>query len=200
MMRLFIGLPIPPSLSDRLAMASGGIQGARWIPRENHHVTLRFIGEVDDPTAEDVHDRLDRIRCGAVPVTVDGLGIFGPSKAPSLLFADVHRSQELMTLQRKIDRAMVGLGLGPDKRKFHPHVSLARLRQPERGRLQRFLEANGSLYAGPFEIDRFTLYRSHLHGSGSLYQPLAEYELDGGVESGFSRAQEDAWQALALGV
>lgn len=177
MLRLFVGLPIPDPLIDRLTLLQGGIPGARWVPQANFHLTLRFVGEVDPPTAEDVDNALTRLSGDPVGIGLDGVGTFGTARSPALLFANVPRSEGLALLQRKIERALSQLGLAADRRKFHPHITLARLKNPDRHRLQRFLDDNGALFAPAVSVDRFRLYRSHLHGQGSVYQPVADYPL-----------------------
>lgn len=177
MLRLFIGLPIPETLVDRLTLLQGGIPGARWVPEANFHLTLRFLGEVEPPVGEDIVHALDRIQADPVALALDGVGTFGTQRSPALLFANVPRTDALVALNRKVERAMGQLGLAADRRKFHPHITLARLKNPDRHRLQRFLDDHGGLFAPPVPVDRFRLYRSHLHGQGSVYQPVADYPL-----------------------
>ena len=76
MIRLFVALGLPDALRDELSMLSGGIPGARWVPDENYHVTLRFIGEVPGWQAQEVDDALAAIRAPGFDLTLRGIGTF----------------------------------------------------------------------------------------------------------------------------
>ncbi|HET8728060.1 MAG TPA: RNA 2',3'-cyclic phosphodiesterase [Alphaproteobacteria bacterium] len=178
MIRLFTALDLPEAVRDRLAMLQSGVPGARWIRPENLHVTLRFIGEVDEHVAEDLDASLARAAAPGFDLRLSGVGHFGTERKPTTLWVGVERSDALQFLHDKVDRALVAAGLTPDDRKFKPHVTLARLRSHARvERVGRWLEANALFQAGPIRIDGFVLYRSHLGSEGSVYEPLVEYPL-----------------------
>lgn len=179
-MRLFVGVPLPDDIRQRLAMISGGVPGARWIRPENLHLTLRFLGETDGARAEDLVSELSRVDCGAFPMTIRGLGAFGDRKRPRILWAGIPPSAALIRLHGKVEQAVQRAGLGPDHRKFHPHVTLARLKDAQNIKLERFLTANGHLETRPFQVEGFTLYESFLASEGAHYRPIAEFELTDG--------------------
>src|SRR5690606_14358804 len=128
MPRLFTGIEVPTEVAFALSLKRGGLQGARWIDPENYHITLRFIGDVDQTVADEVVDALDRL-AHSEPFTIrlNHLGAFGGDK-PRALYAGVENNATLQRLQAAQERVMQRLGLEPDGRKFVPHVSLARLR------------------------------------------------------------------------
>jgi 2'-5' RNA ligase len=178
MIRLFTALDLPPDIRERLVMLQSGVPGARWIRPENLHVTLRFIGEVDEHVVEDLDAALGRTVAPGFELRLEGVGYFGPVKRPANLWAGVERSDAIQFLHDKIDRALVAAGLSPDDRKFRPHVTLARLKADSRtDRIGRWLEENALFRAGPIPVSRFVLYRSHLGSDGSVYEPLMEYPL-----------------------
>lgn len=178
MIRLFTALPLPESTRERLSMLQAGVPGARWIRPENLHVTLRFIGEVDEGIAADLDAALGRATAPGFELRLGGVGHFGPARKPHSLWAGVERCEALQFLHDKIDRAVVAAGLQPDDRKFRPHVTLARLRPDVRHeRVGRWLEDHALFQAGPIKVDDFVLFRSHLGAEGSVYEPLAEYPL-----------------------
>lgn len=179
MLRLFIALDLPGGIRDRLVMLQAGVPGARWIKPENLHVTLRFIGEVDDPVAQDIDAALRRVAAPGFELMLDGVGHFGTERKPQVLWAGIARSEPLQFLRDKIDRALVAAGLKPDERKFRPHVSLARLKDAPADRVARWLGGNALFLAGPVAVQGFALYRSHLHNEGSIYEELAHYPLNG---------------------
>src|SRR5829696_3098658 len=128
MPRLFTGLEIPPDISQALSSYRGGLPGARWIDPENYHITLRFIGDVDHAMARDLFSLLgDGRRRGLVTVTFDQLASFGGER-PRVVFARAVPTNGLQELQAEQERLIRRAGLPPEKRKFHPHVTLARLR------------------------------------------------------------------------
>src|ERR1700678_1525875 len=127
MPRLFTGLEIPPSVAQSLSMMRGGLPGARWIDPENYHLTLRFIGDIDDALAHEIAVMLGRVRRGAFELRLDGLSSFGGRK-PRSLVASVAANPALTELQAEHERILRRFGLEPEGRKYTPHIALARLR------------------------------------------------------------------------
>lgn len=177
MMRLFVALPLPEMVRARLALLQGGVPGGRWQEPATFHVTLRFVGEVDEPVAAELDGALARIAAPGFAIGLDGVGHFGTPRRPESLWVGVARSEPLQFLRDKVDRAAVAAGLEPDDRKYRPHVTLGRLRQAPAERVARWLADNALFMAGPIAVDRFVLYRSHLQASGAIHEPLAEYML-----------------------
>ncbi|KAF0224341.1 MAG: hypothetical protein FD176_1277 [Rhodospirillaceae bacterium] len=176
MIRLFVGLALPSDLAARLAALAGGIPGARWVAAHNLHVTLRFIGAVDEGMAEDLHHRLRAIHGPAFDLRLDGFGTFGGGK-PRALWAGIAAHAELDSLQIRIEQAARDVGLAAETRKFTPHVTLAWLKAAPPERIAAFL-AHHSPFVALLPVTGFTLYRSHLGGEGAEYEALAEYFLD----------------------
>ncbi|MBI3434017.1 MAG: RNA 2',3'-cyclic phosphodiesterase, partial [Proteobacteria bacterium] len=127
MPRIFTALEVPAAIAQSLVMLRGGLPGARWIEAENYHLTLRFIGDVDDAQARDVASVLAGVRRPALVLRLDGLQAFGGRK-PRALVATAAPSPALGELQAEQERLMRRIGLDPDARKYTPHVTLARLR------------------------------------------------------------------------
>src|SRR5215211_357442 len=110
MPRIFTGLEIPDDVGQSLATLRGGLPGARWIDPENYHVTLRFIGDVDDAMAHEVASVLGRVRRPRFDVRVEDLRSFGGRK-PRAIVATLGPAQVLMELQAEHERLMQLLGL-----------------------------------------------------------------------------------------
>lgn len=176
MIRLFVGLALPAAVAARLESLGGGIPGARWIEARNLHVTLRFIGEVEEGLAAEIDEALAGIAAPGFDLALDGFGTFGRAK-PNHLWAAVERAPGLLHLQAKVEAAVVRLGLEPEGRKYIPHVTLARFKEAPVGRVQDFIAGHSPFHAGPWPVDRFVLYRSHLGRSGAEYEALADYPL-----------------------
>ncbi len=179
MIRLFVALPLPDEVRERLSRLAAGLPGAKWIKSENYHVTLRFIGEVPEDTAHDVDAALDTVTTQPFPVTLDGLGTFGRGHMAKTLWVGVRPSDPLRHLRDKVESALVRAGLPPEERKFTPHVTLARLGDTPEAKLAAYLGANGMFLAGPIQAERFVLFESVLGKGGSAYHELRSYPLGG---------------------
>jgi 2'-5' RNA ligase len=178
MIRLFVGLALPESLKDRLAALSGGLPNSRWTPPQNLHLTLRFIGEVDETTADDIDGQLQGIRAAAFPLEIDGLGTFAHGRRAFHLWVGAKRTPSLMHLQEKIESAVVRAGCDPERRRFQPHVTLARLKDPPLHRLRNFI-AGHNLFQASLAVSSFTLFSSHLGRGDPIYRAEREYPLGG---------------------
>lgn len=177
MIRLFVGLALPDGVIARLAMLCAGLPGANWVEPVNMHLTLRFIGEVEESAAEDIDRMLGGFRAEAFSLELAGLGTFGEGAKAHALWAGVMPSPALSHLQAKIESAVVRAGLPPEGRKFTPHVTLAWLNRPQPNRLQAYIEGNNLFSAGPFAVDQFTLFESRLGKGGAVYIPQVDYAL-----------------------
>ena len=177
-MRLFVGLPLPGDLRRRLAGLAGGLPGARWVAPDNLHVTLRFIGEVDDGQAEDIDAALAAIRAPAFAVTVAGVGCFDRGRQVHAVWAAVEAGEAIGHLYEKVELAVMRAGCEPERRKFKAHVTLARLRDTPVRRVGEYIQTRQGFPGGTFTAGCFTLYRSHLGHGGAHYEALVDYPLD----------------------
>lgn len=177
MLRLFVGIAIPHKIAGQLALMQGGIPGARWTDRHNFHLTLNFIGEVDEATAEIVDEILSSIHVPAFTLNLEGIGNFSQGNDPTVLWAGVSREEKLFRLQEKIMHALDVLHIRSDNRKYTPHVTLARFRRPDDEKVAVFGNTHANYQSEPFDVDSFILYRSHLTKNGPYYDPLIRYSL-----------------------
>jgi 2'-5' RNA ligase len=177
-MRLFVALDMPWSVREQLAALSGsGIPGARWVPPENFHLTLRFIGDIPGHVARDVDDALLALRAKGFALTLTGMGTFAKGGISSALWVGVERTPALDHLRSKIETALQRCGLEPERRKFQPHVTLARLDNPAEGKVAAFVQAHNLFRSAPIPVEHFTLFSSLLCKDHAVYTPEAEYEL-----------------------
>lgn len=168
MPRLFTALEIPRNAALSLSLLRGGLPGARWIDVENYHITLRFIGDVDGRTADEIVDRLDRIDRPEFQLNLNGIGSFG-SKKPHSVWAGVTQAPEMYALQAEIERICQRIGLPPDPRKFTPHVTLARLKSSRVDDVVHYLAGRGDFHTAPFTVTRFVLLSSKESVGGGPY-------------------------------
>jgi 2'-5' RNA ligase len=176
MQRLFVALRPLPLVRSWLLGLMGGVRGARWQRDDQLHLTLRFIGEVDRHMARDVDAALAAIRHPPFEVTLATLGLFDRRGRPEALWIGARPREPLAALHRKIDQALVGCGLAPERRAYLPHVTLARFGR-ESGPLGPFMEEQGGATSPPFSADAFLLFESRLGADGSAYVELARYAL-----------------------
>jgi 2'-5' RNA ligase len=175
MPRLFTALEIPSEIVQSMARLRGGLPGARWIEPEHYHLTLRFIGDVDDALAEEIADLLSKVERPAFDLRIDGLGSFGGNR-PRAVVAAVAAVAELAELQADHERIMQRVGLQPD-RKYKPHVTLARLRDTSSRQVADFLSIRQPFRSPPFSVARFVLYSSRASIGGGPYVVEAGYPL-----------------------
>jgi 2'-5' RNA ligase len=168
MPRLFTALEIPRNAAMSLSLLRGGLPGARWIDVENYHITLRFIGDVDGRTADEIVERLDRIERPEFQIKLDGIGAFG-SKKPHSVWAGVTPNPEMFALQGEIERICQRVGLSADPRKFMPHVTLGRLKSSRLDDVAHYLSGRGNFQTSLFTASRFVLLSSRESVGGGPY-------------------------------
>jgi len=175
--RLFTGLEVPYNVQLALSLKRGGLSGARWIDPENYHITLRFIGDVDNRTADEISYELDRLTYSeAFPVRLSHLGAFG-GDMPRALYAGVENNDALHHLQASHERVLRRAGLEPEARKFVPHVSLARLRGAHALEVAQFIHEAGKFSPLTFTVGRFVLFSSKASVGGGPYLVEQSYPL-----------------------
>src|ERR1700683_3573517 len=160
MPRLFTGLEIPRHVAESLAMMRGGLPGARWIDPENYHLTLRFIGDIDDALARDIASLLGRVQRQPFELRLDGLTSFGGRK-PRAVVAAPTAKPPLLELQAEQERLLQRLGLEPEGRKYIPHVTLARLRDSSSHQVAEYLSTRGLFRTLSFGVEDFVLFEAN---------------------------------------
>ncbi len=178
-MRLFVGIPFPDDIRDRLGGLLGGLPGTRWVRPENLHISLRFIGEVAGGDEIDIDRALGAVGFEPFELTLSGVGCFESRGRVHVVWAGIEKPDALGRLQGSVESALVRSGVEPEHRKFKPHVTLARMKNGSASEAGQFLEAHNGFAAGPFTIDHFTLFESHLGGGGAHYVALQDYPLEG---------------------
>jgi RNA 2',3'-cyclic 3'-phosphodiesterase len=176
MHRLFVAIRPPESIRDLLVDAMDVSADFRWQNDEQLHLTLRFIGEVDRPLANDIADGLGLIRAAPIEVRIAGLGRFDQRNSGAL-WAGVEPKPALTALAAKIERTCQSVGLPPERRAFHPHITLARWKGRRTREVQAFLERKGGLSSEPFIVGEFILFESRLSRHGAHYEEVTSYAL-----------------------
>ncbi len=177
MHRLFIAIRPPEEVRDLLIDAMDDGTELRWVGDEQLHLTLRFIGEVERPVANDLAAALGRLRFGGFDLRISGVGRFDRRNGGAL-WAGVEPRTPVAALAAKVERICQETGLPPERRAFHPHITLARWKGRSSSAADAFIERNRALSSRPFAVDRFILFESHLSRHGPHYEAVAEYALD----------------------
>lgn len=173
MHRLFLAIRPPEAIRDRLCDLMEGPEPLRWQSDDQLHCTLRFIGEVERPQAEDIAQALQGVRFNPFALSLAGVGRFA-RRSGGALWAGLAPREPLAALAAKVERLCQTLGLEPERRAYHPHITLARWKGREPP-LDAWLRAHAGLASDPWPVDRFTLYESSLSRSGAHYRAIADY-------------------------
>jgi len=178
MHRLFIAIDFPEDVREALANRCFGVPAAKWVSKDQLHLTLRFIGDADDTLLSDIEETLHDVNASRFCLTLKGVGYFPPRKKPNVLWVGMEPCEPLMVLRDEIERLMEELGLEPEPRKYHPHLTLARLR-PEAPlpKITGFLAANNLFKAENIPISEFHLYSSVLMPAGAVHTIETSYQL-----------------------
>ena len=176
MHRLFVAIRPPEDIRDLLIDAMDDSPDFRWQEEEQLHLTLRFVGEVERPVANDLADALAAVRAQPFSIRVNGVGRF-EQRNSGALWAGVEPREPLATLAGKVERACLTVGLEPERRAFHPHITIARWKGRRTRELASFLDRRRNLASEPFEVDAVTLFESRLSRHGAHYEEVASYPL-----------------------
>ncbi|MEM7022032.1 MAG: RNA 2',3'-cyclic phosphodiesterase [Pseudomonadota bacterium] len=183
MPRLFVALDLPEEVKHSLEPLASGLGDVRWLDADQQHLTLRFLGQLDNGTSQEVAEALALVTGVPLELRLQGIGHFPLRGEPRVLWVGVEKSDELMRLKRRIDRALEDFGLEPEARKFSPHVTIARIRGPlSPDRIASYLMRHNLYKSTPFAVSDFHLFSSWLRPEGADYQIEASYELVPGIE------------------
>jgi len=176
MHRLFVAIRPPEEVRDLLIDAMDDSPALRWVGDEQLHLTLRFIGEVERPVANDIAAALDRVRSSNFQLRISGVGKF-EKRSGGALWAGVEPKTPVVSLAAKVERALQQVGLEPEHRAFSPHITLARWNRRNSEAVEAFLRRNSDLHSDPFDVDRFVLFESKLSRHGPHYEEIAAFAL-----------------------
>lgn len=179
MQRIFLGLSIPSAVKSQLISLQGGIPGANWVDPENYHITLKFIGEVDEITKEDIAESLDDLSFPTFQINLQGIDIFSRGNDPHHLWVKPNPEEPLLKLNSKIENHLQNyLNLKKDTHKFTPHLTIAKLKNSNLNKVGQFIQWHNLFKSITFDITEYTLFQSLLTPKGAVYKPLDIFSLD----------------------
>lgn len=168
-MRTFIGLSLPEKIRDSIARICYGIEGARWVPEENFHVTLVFLGELDSTEFDSLREICTNVSAGSFPLKADGLGWFG-FKKPAILYIACDPDPRLLNLQKTLESGCKRAGFSVEKREYKPHITIARFRDSAQRSVMTYLEEFRDFTLPVFEPGEFHIYSSRSGTDGPIYR------------------------------
>ena len=180
MIRLFVGLELPEKVKEQLLSLDKNLPGALWKSADKLHLTLSFVGNVEEPVAEELVRELRFIRFPAFHLSLKEIGYFESSGMPHHLWAGVAEDKALRELQEKVEGVVRKVGLGnQDKFKFHPHVTLAKLQGTQLTDVMDYIGKNNLFHSELFLVESFSLFSSHAKeaGEGKYYKIEEQYPL-----------------------
>ena len=169
MTRLFVGLKIPEDIREELLSLCSGLENVRWVKKENFHITLQFIGEVQKSYLDDLVQSLSEIRFSQFDLTLNGINFFNSTGLIRSIWIGIREKENLMRLHSKINISIEKAGISFKRRKFMPHVSIARFTRQPVSRFQDYIEGNALFSSRSFTIENFTLFESVLKPDGPIY-------------------------------
>ena len=179
-MRVFLAIDLPDAIRGELERLQEHLPVGRHVPSENLHLTLSFLGDQSDAACEDAHEALSEVHAKPFDLRLAGLGSFGKT-SPQVIFADVEKCEELSELERKITRKLRNAGVQFQKRRFRPHVTIARLSKTLSAAgfadVQSFLASQGSFQGSRFQVREFHFFCSTLTPDQARHEILASYDL-----------------------
>lgn len=181
MPRLFVALQLPGPLRQAVDDLQSGLRSARWLQEDALHLTLAFIGEIDGSAQHRIEAALAGVTARRLRMELHGLGCFPPRGAPRVLWIGASPKAELVALSRAVRHALGRAGLVPERRRFMPHVTIARFRHPPSpAELEGYLGAHSLFRTAPAGVASFHLYSSVLRTSGARYTIETAFPLAAG--------------------
>lgn len=172
MIRLFVAVNIPNNIKRLIAGLGGSIPRAQPVPEEQLHLTLKFIGEVENSRLIDIREGLNDISFYPFKLNLKGVGTFPPRGSPRVLWVGIEPQDNLQLLRNKIEKALAYREIPREKRKFAPHLTIARLKSSPIKRLHQFLAGNSFLQSPDFSVSSFSLYSSQITPKGAIHSNL----------------------------
>jgi 2'-5' RNA ligase len=177
MIRLFIAIDIAEDIRMLICNMGGSIPGAKSVPSSQIHLTLKFLGDTESSLLDEIVYALAAIEHEPITIAIRSVGHFPPRGAPRVIWTGIHPVHNVVKLRNKVEKTLVDIGIERDKRKFSPHITLARLKNSPISRVTRFLADNSMLETPPFSITEFQLYSSTLSQKGAIHIKEATFPL-----------------------
>ena len=191
LLRAFIAVEIPSSLQNTIQESTSGLHKTlsndliRWVPPQNVHLTLKFLGDVSSSNLDLIKQMLtaEVAQHPCFEMQAEGIGSFPNSRRPRVIWVGLHAPAVLESLQRGIESASARLGYTSEEKSFSPHLTIGRVKQnlsaPEIQRIRAALEETKIGLLGIVHVDAAHLFKSDLQPGGSVYTRLISAKCGG---------------------
>lgn len=168
--RLFVAIDLPDSTRQLLTGLDPHIRGVRWTEPGQMHLTLGFFADVPQDIELKLRERLSAVEFGAFFLPLNGVGVFSSKGAPKIIWIGLGRAHpHLFQIHKRVQEAALAVGIEPELRLWHPHITIARCRDVSAQTLRKFLQFNAEFDAGMFRVEAFHLYSSKLTTAGPIH-------------------------------
>lgn len=186
-MRAFLGVELRSDIKDRLVHIQNFMAATRanvkWVEKENLHVTLYFLGEIEESTAQDIIRAAGGMVESWSPfnIRVQGLGAFPNLRSPRVIWSGIEEGrEELSEVHARLTDVVRKLGIGSKEKSYKPHVTLGRLRAPgPHSVLAKVIEEHVAEEFGRQSVEEVVLFESRLSRSGPQHIPLMRFRFKG---------------------
>lgn len=178
MPRLFVALDPSDVLIRALSTLQTDLFEAHWVDPSDIHLTLRFLGDVDEQRVKPIIEALQQVKGEPFELQPEGFGVFPTRRSPKVLWVGLRDEPALDELHRNVEQAIVNLGFEPEDRAFAPHLTIARCKRADPKKVRAFIQRQKDFSAPSFTADTFYLYKSDLHPSGARYTKLRSFEFE----------------------
>lgn len=188
MKRLFVGVSLPEVVRSSLEALQEDIRGFHWVAPENHHLTLKFIGDVDAELQDEIERSLGELHTEPFILPVESVGAFPTQGRPFVVWAGLGNGHpRLFGLQKNVEDRLFQLGIEPERHRYTPHLTLARCKEASPEAVRQFVKKHRDFTAPPFKVESFILYSSIPKQGGSFYRVEKEWRLTSGRDSELAR-------------
>ena len=179
MSRLFIAIDFPPEFKHELGKLRIAIPGAKWVPEEQLHLTLAFLGDTDTAVIPCVTQSLATIHASSFTLRYAGTGCFPDRRRPRVLWVGLEPQPLLYDLVEEIHASVAACGIPWEPRPFSPHVTLARLKSAATQEFNAFLTQTHITSFFPVDVHEFILFESRLTSHGAFHTIVQAFKLTG---------------------
>ena len=176
-MRLFLAVPLPKGVRQKLLDLQQSIDGMRWQSQEQMHLTLKFVGEVDATGASELRKELDKISHPGFSMTIAGLGYFPEGKRPNVVWVGINENANLRELHKKVEHCCDKNGIAPENRPYKPHVTIGRTKNTPKQAVTSYINQHEPFVLPDIQVSEFALYESKLHPDGARHHRFQTYFL-----------------------
>ncbi len=169
MIRLFVAVEIPESIAEEVSYVYRGLPGANWTRPENLHITLKFLGDTDEKKVCKIQEVLSSIKHESFRIKLSGVGNFSKKGSGPIIWIHINPLERLRELHRKVENKLNSLEIPGEKRKYTPHLTIARMKRYHHGRMEDYMNSFSQFESSEFEVNAFHLFSSQLKPEGAIH-------------------------------